>query len=50
MANLIQLSNATQISNFLLSTRDGWAVQQPSGGTQGTVVVDVVYNIGTHNE
>lgn len=48
MANVIVLSNATQISNFLFAIRRGEPVTQTSGGTQGEVTVDVGRTVATH--
>ncbi len=48
MANVINISNSTQITKFLREYRNGKPVVQTSGGTQGALVLDVHRTIATH--
>jgi hypothetical protein len=48
MANVINISTAGQITTALAAFRDSLPVTQPSGGTQGTLVIDVGYTVATH--
>jgi hypothetical protein len=48
MADIINISTAGQITAALAAFRDSMPVTQPSGGTQGTLVIDVGYTIATH--
>lgn len=48
MANVINISTAGQITTALAAFRDSLTVTQPSGGTQGTLVIDVGYTVATH--
>lgn len=48
MANVITVSTAGQITTFLGAIRRMFPVTQASGGTQGTVSIDVGRTIATH--
>ncbi len=48
MANVINISTAGQITTALAAFRDSMPVTQPSGGAQGTLVIDVGYTVATH--